>query len=1162
MLQGWVVASAALLYMGALFAIASWGDRMAVKGKLLRSRPIIYSLSLAIYCTSWTFFGSVGLAASTGYDFLTIYIGPIIVLVFGFPLIRRVIRLSKAERITSIADFIAARYGKSQAVAAVVTLIAVVGVLPYLSLQLQAVAVSVETLVAHMGYFTFGIKDPNGPPITGDIALYIALAMALFAVLFGTRHIDATEHQDGLMLAVATESLVKLFAFLIVGAYVTFIMFDGVGDLITQAAARPHIRDIFSQSINGSTWTVMILLSTTAILLLPRQFHVTVVENASEKDLKWASYLFPLYLVLINLPIIPIALAGLLKFGGTGVNADMFVLALPMSAEAELVTLITFIGGLSAATAMVIVAAVTLSIMISNDIVMPIVLRNQKADSPGTYGMASLLMVIRRGAIFGLLFLAYLYYRLSGEAALAAIGLLWRRGTARGAIAGLTVGFAFWFYTLLLPSFAQSGLISSGFVENGPFGLNLLRPQALFGISSLDPLTHGVLWSLTLNVLVYFLVSFSRAPEPVERIQAGIFVPSDLTPVPAFRYTKPGISTFELRATVARYLGDERTDRSFERFSREYGIDLSIDQPASSHVLRFAEQLLASAIGAPSARLVLMLVLKKNDPSPKGAKKLLDDASAAIQYNRDLLHSALEHVEQGIGVFDSELQLIIWNRQFRHLLDLPTEFGQVGMRLDQILRHHALQATETPEAADALVEDRIRRIAVDRGKFQETIPSRDIVLDVSVSAIPDGGLVITLTDISDRVRAADALAQANVTLERRVRERTEELTHLNEELTAAKSDADAANLGKTRFLAAVGHDVAQPLNAARLYTSSLSERFENGREAEQLGKINASLDAVDDILGAVLDISRLDTGAMQPDKSIFSLGELLEQLRVDFEPQAAEKDLDLRILSTSVNVNTDRRLLRRLLQNLISNAIKYTPEGRVLVGCRRGKGRVSVQVLDTGVGIPEEQQNMVFQEFQRLDQGARIAPGLGLGLSIVDRITRVLDVPVTLSSIAGKGTVFSFDLKTIGPAVPLRTVQTQAKPKRARSRFDGLVVLCIDNEADILDGMQALLEGWGCEVYTASSYHEAVDVVGRLHTPPNIMLVDYHLDSGSGPDAVVKLRWKFDMAFPAILITADRSNEVKQEAAQKDMPVLNKPIKPAALRAILTHHTSRHAAAE
>lgn len=1178
MLQGWVVASVALIYMGILFAIASWGDKLAQKGTLQRSRPIIYSLSLAIYCTSWTFFGSVGLAASTGYDFLTIYIGPVLVLIFGFPLTRQIIRLSKAERITSIADFIAARYGKSQALAAVVTIIAVIGVLPYLSLQLQAVAVSVETLVAHMGYFTFGIKDPNGPPITGDIAFYVALLMAVFSVLFGTRHIDATEHQDGLMLAVATESVIKLIAFLIVGAYVTFIMFDGIGDLVSQAARQPQIRGVFSQGIDGGTWVVMTLLSTTAILLLPRQFHVTVVENTSEKDLKWASFLFPLYLVLINLPIIPIALAGLLKFGGTGVSADIFVLALPMSEDAELVTLITFIGGLSAATAMVIVAAVTLSIMISNDLVMPIVLRRQKLDAQRTYELPSLLMHIRRGAIFALMILAYLYYRLSGEAALASIGLLsfaaiaqfappfligliWRRGTARGAIAGLCVGFAVWFYTLLLPSIAQSGLISSDFVDQGPFGLAFLKPQALFGLD-LDPLTHGVLWSLSLNVLVYFLASLTRGPEPVERIQASIFVPSDLKPVPNFRYTKPGITVQELRQTVARYLGKERTNRSFDRFEREYDVNLSPDEAATSHVLRFSEQLLASTIGAPSARLVLMLLLKKNDPSPKGAKKLLDDASAAIQYNRDLLHSALEHVEQGIAVFDAELQLIIWNRQFRELLDLPTEYGQVGMRLDQILRYHAMQATRNPDAVDALVEDRIRRIAVERAKFQEPVPARDIVLDVSVSAIPDGGLVITLTDISDRVRAADALAQANITLERRVRERTEELTHLNTELTAAKSEADAANLGKTRFLAAVGHDVAQPLNAARLYASSLSERFDGGSEAEQLHKINASLDAVDDILGAVLDISRLDTGAMRPDKSIFSLGELLEQLRVDFEPQAAERSLRLTILPTSINVKTDRRLLRRLLQNLISNALKYTPEGHVLVGCRRRKGHISLQILDTGVGIPDDQQKRVFQEFQRLDQGARIAPGLGLGLSIVDRIARVLDVPVSLASVSGKGTRFSIDLKSVGPAVPFKTVAPATKPRQSQARFDGLTVLCIDNEETILDGMQALLSGWGCEVFTASSYHEAVDVVRGLHTPPNIMLVDYHLDNGSGPDAVVKLRWKFDTAFPAILITADRSNEVKEEAAQKDMPVLNKPIKPAALRAILTHHTTRSAAAE
>src|SRR3954451_2593407 len=551
MLQGWVVIVVALGYLGLLFLVASYGDRRRERGS--PARGLIYPLSLAIYCTSWTFFGSVGLASRTGYDFLTIYVGPVLMIGLATPLIMRVVRLAKTQNITSIADFIAARYGKHQAVAATVALIAIIGSIPYIALQLKAVSASLSTILAHLDMTT-----GTAQPVLGDIALFVALAMAAFAVLFGTRHIDATEHQDGLILAIATESMIKLVAFVTVGVFVTFVMFDGPAALFAKAMETPRTAAVLTREPVWSTLITMTLLSTVAIVLLPRQFHVSVVENRSEAEIRRAAWMFPLYLVLINLFVIPIAIAGLLTFPRGAVDSDMFVLALPLRAGSELLALIAFVGGLSAATAMVIVETVALAIMASNDIVVPFVLQRREAILSGR-DVGALLLTVRRFSIFLILVFAYLYYRFAGEAQLAAIGLLsfaaiaqlapaffggliWRNGTARGALAGMTAGILLWAYTLLLPSFADADLVSKDILTLGPFGIMWLRPQHLLGLD-LPPLVHGVLWSLAFNVIAYIASSRARAPTAIERLQANLFVPSELAPMtPSFRLWRSAVS--------------------------------------------------------------------------------------------------------------------------------------------------------------------------------------------------------------------------------------------------------------------------------------------------------------------------------------------------------------------------------------------------------------------------------------------------------------------------------------------------------------------------------------------------------------------------------------------------------------------------------------------
>ncbi|UEM12180.1 PAS-domain containing protein [Bradyrhizobium barranii subsp. barranii] len=1157
MLHDWGVIAAAFGYIGFLFLVASHGDRRSPAGRG-RASGLIYPLSLAIYCTSWTFFGSVGFATRASTDFLAIYVGPILMIGLGAGVLRRVIQLAKAHNITSIADFIGARYGKSQAVAATVALIAIIGSVPYIALQLKAVASSLETILSEDQAFSH-------IPILGDMALMVTLAMAAFAVLFGTRQTDATEHQHGLMLAVATESIIKLIAFLAAGIFVTFWMFSP-HELIERAMRTPEAVRAINYSPSIGNFLTMTLLSLCAIMLLPRQFHVSVVENSSDAEVSRARWLFPFYLVAINLFVIPIALAGLVTFPFGAVEPDMYVLALPMEGGAGLLSVAVFVGGLSAATAMVIVECVALSIMVSNDLVVPLVLQRRPEGRTGGADFSDFLLRSRRLAIFAIMVMAYFYYRALGNTQLAAIGLLsfaaiaqlapsffggllWRRATARGAIGGMLVGFAVWLYTLFIPSFMDSSTAGVLLLQHGPFGIEALRPQALFG-ADLPPLMHGVIWSLSLNILTYVLLSLARRPSSIELVQADLFVPNTLAPIsPNFRRWRTTVTVQDIQTTVAQYLGPDRARHSFEAFSVRRNVRLESGAPADFELLQHAEHLIASSIGAASSRLVMSLLLRKRTVSAKAALKLLDDSHAALHFNREILQTALNHVRQGIAVFDADLQLICSNRQFGDLLNVPPHFIQFGTPLREILEFMGVSEPDNPVEREAMLERRLAAYTTDGEPYLERLPDRHMVIEILTNRMPGGGFVITFTDVTPTFEAAEALERANATLEKRVRDRTEELTRLNSELALAKSAAEDASISKTRFLAAASHDILQPLNAARLYVTSLVERQHSGEETRLVENIDESLQAIEEILGALLDISRLDAGAMTTSISSFKMADLMRSLEIEFAPIARAKNLELAFVPCSLPVESDRLLLRRLLQNLISNAIKYTPRGRVLVGCRRQGPSLKICVYDTGVGIPPVKRGEIFKEFHRLEQGARIARGLGLGLSIVERLARVLKHGIAIDGNKSGGSVFSVTVPT-AKAITHTAAVTSATPL-ARRPISGALIVCIENDAAILDGMRTLLKAWDAEVIAVADPEGAIAAIEGAGRRVTGLLVDYHLDRGNGIAAIRDIRRRFGDGIPAILITADRSPAVQVAAREENVAVLNKPVKPASLRALL-----------
>ncbi len=1167
MIDGWIIVALSFLYIGALFCVAYWGDRAGEKQSSLTKRPYVYALALGVYCTSWTFFGGVGSAALKGLDFIAVYLGPIAAFALAAPLLRRIILLTKTQNITSIADFIAARYGKNPAVAAIVTVVAVAGLLPYIALQLKAVSQSIELLFAHPSQ---EIDVAKYMPV--DMALLIALVLATFAILFGARHTDATEHQRGLMLAIAVESVVKLTAFLAVGAGIVFLMFGGLGPLMAQAAAKPEITRLFANGIHGGTLLTVTWLSFVCIFLLPRQFHVTFVENVSEDELKKAFWLFPLYLIAINIFVVPVAIAGVLKFGGTDVPPDMYLLALPFYSGYHILTFLAFLGGLSAATAMVVMETVALSIMVCNDLLLPLILKHRSVGAEGRQDISGLLLNIRRASILAIILLAYELYDSLENASLAEIGLLsfaaiaqfapafllgfvWKRATARGVAAGILAGFAVWAYTLLLPRLIEGFPDGAAFLKQGPFGLTMLRPEMLFFLH-FDHLTHGVVWSLFANLFALVSVSLLRPLEPIERLQTNIFIEDAPAQqgVPAFRPWRTRIPMSELISTVSRYLGEERTQRSFADYMALRGIDPIAPEPGDMHALKFTENLLASAIGTPSSRLVMSSMLRRLNVGKGSALKLLDDASEAVQYNRDLLQTALDHVGQGLAVFDKKMQLICWNRQFREILTLPSQFGRVGTPLDELVRYLAQRVHESATAVEELVTDRITKYQVTMEIFHEhSLQGR--VVEVRTNAMPLGGIVVTYTDITEREAAADALARANENLERRVQARTQELA-------IAKANADEANLSKTRFLAAASHDVLQPLNAARLYAASLLDRSPPAEIGRLARNIDASLDGVEEILTALLDISRLDSGAMKPEYSVFPVKDLLDQLHIDFEPIAKARGITLSIVQSYSLVRSDRKLLRRILQNLVSNALKYNKErGRVVLGCRRRGRTLFIEVHDTGPGIPEHQRELIFKEFHRLDRDSHGVPGLGLGLSIVDRMCQVMSHELDLKSIPGRGSAFSVGL-------PLARWSDQELPRPFNMRplhygnLRGAIVLCLDNDRSIIDGMSTLLAGWQCPVITALDSAQAIEQLRAAKITPDIIVSDYHLDRENGLEAIQDICAACRSPIPAIVVTADGAQEVRRAVMFAGHAFLQKPVKPAALRALISQTVMQRRAAE
>ncbi len=716
-------------YVALLFIVAFVADRLAATGRStwLRS-PLIYTLSLSVYATAWTFYGAVGYAARSGLEFVTIYLGPTLVMIGWWWGLRKLVRIGRSQRVTSIADLISSRYGKSNTLAICVTVLAVISITPYISLQLQSITLS---------FSIFALADPAGQYSEGSIVFLVAAGLAVFAILFGTRNLDANERHHGVVTAIALEAVVKLVALLAVGIFVVWGLSGGV----SQTMARIDASEIGQWQIDGGRWAAITFLAAAAFICLPRMFQVMVVENDDERHLRTAAWAFPLYLLLMSLFVVPIAVVGL-DMLPAGSNPDLFVLSIPLSQGREGLAMLSFIGGFSSATSMVIVAAMALSIMVSNHIVMPIWLSYKGGGASVSGDVRNVVLLSRRVSIGVIMLLGYFYYNLSGGgAALAAIGLIafagiaqilpalvgglfWRGATRSGALAGLAIGFALWVFTLLLPALG-SGLLPETVMQNGLFGLGWLRPQALFGIAGLDPMVHSVMWSLLLNTAAFCGVSLVTFPSPIERLQGAQFVNVFDHSAGPRGWSGSVAQSEDLMIMSQRILGADEAQALFQREAARQGVHGHLPEPTPAF-LEMLERELSGSVGAATAHAMVGQIVGGSSVSVEDLLAVADESAQLLEYSSRLEAKSAE-----------------LSRTARKLREANEKLTQISMQKDAFLTQvsHELRTPMTSiRAFSEILRDTGSLTAPEKTRYADIIHAEalrltrllDDLLDLSV----------------------------------------------------------------------------------------------------------------------------------------------------------------------------------------------------------------------------------------------------------------------------------------------------------------------------------------------------------------------------------------------------------------------------------------------
>lgn len=1215
-------------YAAVLFAVGWWTQRRAPKDGWIAS--LFVALSIGVYCTSWTFYGAVGTAARSGWDYLPIYLGPILAFTLGLGLIRRTVALGKAHGATSLPDLLSRRFGRSARLAALVTFTALIVSIPYIALQLIAVASTFAELTG---------SGAAGSPL---VVVGVGIVLMGFGLVFGTRNRDITKANKGLVGAIAFESLFKLAAFV----FVAVIAWSALSNN-DMAVALPAPE----QAAGLDRFVVLTLLSAFAVLCLPRQFHMTVVEARSERQVAQAAPLVAIYLALFAVLVLPVVAAGSVVAPGS--PPDLFVLRIPEALGLNAVALIAFAGGFAAASGMIIVAGVALSTMVATDLVLPVLSRRGGGHvfaNALLIRRVTLCLVIAAAAVFALMaprdagLASFGVVSFSGAAQFAPLllaALFVPRATEQAALAGLTAGVLAWVMFVLGPTFFEGSM-----VDGSPWLANVLP---FFS----DDFTRGTVAAFVLNGSTLAAVSQASPPRLKDRQDAARFAAMSPTLL-----TDGRVSIGDLQELLVQIIGEGETRAFLSHQSR-----LAADDPAPATLIAEAETKLSRVLGNTSAHILVGRLLAKGRIEAGDVMVLMGEASRELRFGQELLATTLENLAEGVSVIDSEGRLAAWNKTYTELFDYPESLLRVGLPIEELFRHNLPHATESEvqrrvsfllEGKTHNQETRLRdgRILRLQGRpvpgggyvtsfsdvteyrqtqnalaeseqatrfYTENIPfpigfsDRSLVLrfhnkafatmaeaegaDLTgrrleelfgdlyqyretaidgvlkgetkrfvlspeeiggtvtwqVTYVPqvasDGsvdGFFAFYQDISVRRAAQAALEKANKSLETRVAQRTAELERANANLDTARQEAEAANRSKTRFLAAASHDVLQPLNAARLFASSLEDDLpDDGHLSDVAHKIGTAIVSADTLLRSLLNLSKLEAGGVDPQIEDLDLGPYLTGIADEFRPLAEEKGLSLRVAKTTERTRTDPGLLRSALQNLISNALRYTDHGGVVLGVRRRGGELSIEVADSGRGIATDDIPQLFEEFRRLKRDRDIE-GAGLGLATVSRVAQLLGHDIDVTSELDRGTVFRVSV----PRIARRAEEPASTVMPKRGLEDALVV-CVDNDRPVLDALRMRFERWGARVEVYPSLGDLRVAYRNGREKPDLTVLDYQLDDGeTGLDVLTFLREEKGYEGPVVFVTASPASVTDDITKMYGAPVLQKPVEPAALRAL------------
>lgn len=890
------IAGCSILYLLLLFVIAYWVEQRRKKGQNILDKSWIYALSLAVYCTGWTYYGSVGRAVTNGPEFLSIYIGPSIMCALFIPLLRKLLRICKTQRISSIADLISTRYGKNYTLGIIVTLCCVIGIIPYIALQLKAISSSFQLIS--------NTHQDISADSWNDNTYFIAGILSLFIIIFGTRSVDASERHEGLVAAIAFESLVKLIAFVAVGIFVTYFLFDGFSSVFTSTRSA-GLKEFFTlnNGIGNNDWLAMILVSMLSILFLPRQFQVSVVENTNERNIYKAIWLFPLYLFLINLFVLPIAMGGKLLLGNT-ISADTYVLSLPLHFDKPALSLLVYIGGLSAASGMIIVETIALSTMMSNHLVLPLIFSSKKMELNGEKNTVRNIKFSRRASIVVILLLACIYDKwIASSTSLVSIGLVSMAAVAqfapatlgglyskiltrKGAITGIITGFSIWFYTIIIPSFVNAGFIDASIMSDGLCGIGWLKPQALFGLTSMGLLAHSFFWSILLNTGTLIAVSLVSQPSRQEEYQAELFVNiykyQGITGGPGMWKTSANIS--DVNALLANFIGADRAEKLLSSYAQRHKIPFD-QKAADPRIVDFSEKILTGVIGSASARFLVSNIAKEEEISIDKVLSIVRESQQVLELNKELKKNSIE---------------------------------------------------------------------LSKAKEQ-------------------------LTEVNEQLMKMDVL--------------------------------------KDEFLYTVTHELRTPLTSIRALSEILFDNPEMEEEQRQhyLEGIVKEIERLSHLITQVLNLERYESGRQKLNQSAVDISYLINGVIESISPLLKEKKTHLEFIqpSSMTILQCDKDMIRQVLYNLVSNAIKFVPDagGEIKIVCRAEPDELQIWVMDNGKGIPEEVRELIFDKFfQAKNQTIQKPIGSGLGLAICKRIVEMHGGIIYVEPISPQGAKFVFTL--------------------------------------------------------------------------------------------------------------------------------------------------------